>query len=487
MPSSSAPSTSLVVIEKLFRWPSRSVNQSSTSSMPPSWICLRTLFRAAGSDVARFALSTCSAMGCSSLEKCEKPRSPSSSRRPRLRRLNRHTESNGWLPRGPAVPSSHGRRAVPLPPGRSRRPPAADRDRRVGRAARRRRLVLAPPDRPSLRRRLGGAGQPVDPRVEAARLVPRGDAADVHAARHRRHAGGRAGAPCRGRSGGAGPAPPPARRPRAARRRQGGAAAHRLRRRHLERDRHGHSPAAPARADERDRTDAGARRAGRLVELPAGVEAAAEARRGGRLPADPAHPRRGVRDGRRRGHPARARVRGRVPERRGHLLAVPRVRDLGVRHEHGLDDRDRRRGRLLAVHRQPLPARAARGRDRAGGSRTRARELRDRRRLQRRDRRRLARRPLRHPGGTGSARSRSAPSSSSPSPCSPRRRSCRRSWRSPGPARRAVPAAPAVGHGRGRERRLLAALGRRRDAAPGRLARRRRGARCSSSPRRCSG
>jgi hypothetical protein len=59
MPSSSAPSTSLVVIEKLFRCPSRSVNQSRTSSMPRSLISLRTLLRASGSDVARFLLSTC--------------------------------------------------------------------------------------------------------------------------------------------------------------------------------------------------------------------------------------------------------------------------------------------------------------------------------------------------------------------------------------------------------------------------------------------
>src|SRR3954470_18277968 len=59
MPSSSAPSTSPVVIEKLFRCPSRSVNQRSTSSIPSSFICFSTDFRAPGSDVARFLLSTC--------------------------------------------------------------------------------------------------------------------------------------------------------------------------------------------------------------------------------------------------------------------------------------------------------------------------------------------------------------------------------------------------------------------------------------------
>src|SRR3954465_980610 len=57
MPSSSAPSSSLVVIEKLFRCPSRSVNQSRTSSIPFSSTCLRTSFRAFGSDVARSLLS----------------------------------------------------------------------------------------------------------------------------------------------------------------------------------------------------------------------------------------------------------------------------------------------------------------------------------------------------------------------------------------------------------------------------------------------
>src|SRR5205085_3787025 len=59
MPSSSAPSTSPTVIEKLFKCPSRSVNQRSMSSTPVFLICSRTCFRASGSDVARFLLSTC--------------------------------------------------------------------------------------------------------------------------------------------------------------------------------------------------------------------------------------------------------------------------------------------------------------------------------------------------------------------------------------------------------------------------------------------
>ena len=57
---------------------------------------------------------------------------------------------------------------------------------------------------------------------------------------------------------------------------------------------------------------------------------------------------------------ARARLRRGLPLRRGRLLALALGRALGLRHEHGLDDRDRRRGRLLPLHRQPLPRGAAR-------------------------------------------------------------------------------------------------------------------------------
>src|SRR4051794_27545201 len=59
IPSSSAPSISLGVTAKLFRWPSMSVNQSSTNSTPSSSIRFSTSLRAPGSLVARFAVSTC--------------------------------------------------------------------------------------------------------------------------------------------------------------------------------------------------------------------------------------------------------------------------------------------------------------------------------------------------------------------------------------------------------------------------------------------
>ena len=58
IPSSSAPSTSLRVIEKLLRCPSRSVNHRSTSSMLRDSISASTSLRVPGSDVARFLLST---------------------------------------------------------------------------------------------------------------------------------------------------------------------------------------------------------------------------------------------------------------------------------------------------------------------------------------------------------------------------------------------------------------------------------------------
>src|SRR5215212_4775154 len=57
IPSSSAPSISLGVIAKLFRCPSRSVNQKRTYSTPSSRICARTRRRASGSDVALCLLS----------------------------------------------------------------------------------------------------------------------------------------------------------------------------------------------------------------------------------------------------------------------------------------------------------------------------------------------------------------------------------------------------------------------------------------------
>src|SRR4029079_6154139 len=58
IPSSSAPSSSLIVMAKLLRCPSRSVNQRSTSWMPRDSISASTSLRVSGSLVARFLLST---------------------------------------------------------------------------------------------------------------------------------------------------------------------------------------------------------------------------------------------------------------------------------------------------------------------------------------------------------------------------------------------------------------------------------------------
>ena len=160
MPSSSAPSTSPIVIEKLFRCPSRSVNQSSMSSMPVSLIAASTRLRAAGSDVARFLLSTC-AMASSSLD-----------------RRGVYCSAEGYA-RG----CGRGASSRALADAVSRRRRAVVAVWLV--APRGRRLVRAPPGRPPVGRRLGGAGEPVAARLGAPRPVPRRHAADVHGARHR--------------------------------------------------------------------------------------------------------------------------------------------------------------------------------------------------------------------------------------------------------------------------------------------------------------
>ncbi len=59
IPSSSAASISAGVTAKLFRCPSRSVNQRSRNSTPSSLIRFRTFLRSSTSDVALVLLSTC--------------------------------------------------------------------------------------------------------------------------------------------------------------------------------------------------------------------------------------------------------------------------------------------------------------------------------------------------------------------------------------------------------------------------------------------
>ena len=333
MPSSSAPSTSLVVIEKLFRCPSRSVNQSSTSSMPRSLISFSTSLRAPGSDVALFSLSTCAMPRSSSLD------------------------DEGVYAVAASYPRRHGR-ALARAARRRRLAAPPRRLRGLDRAPRRRRLVLAPPERPPLGRRLGGAGQPVDPRRrrDPARL-PEPEAAGVHAssspaARPRRRRGTRAGGPSRGDRGSRRRARPAsssstAAAPRSSRSaiaaRSSNAIDEATRLRH-----------ALVRTTPAVQT--------RVIGEPAiwsnfqDVSKKQLARgRGDRLPAHPADPARRLRDARRGGRAARPRLRGGLPQRRRHLCALALVRDLGLRHEHGVDDRHRRRGRLLALHRQPLP------------------------------------------------------------------------------------------------------------------------------------
>jgi hypothetical protein len=78
MPSSSAPSSSSGVIAKLFRCPSRSLNQRSIDSMPSVLHFATTCCRASSLDVARFFDSTCCAMRLLP-KKMEKPRAPAPS------------------------------------------------------------------------------------------------------------------------------------------------------------------------------------------------------------------------------------------------------------------------------------------------------------------------------------------------------------------------------------------------------------------------
>ena len=90
----------------------------------------------------------------------------------------------------------------------------------------------------------------------------------------------------------------------------------------------------------------------------------------GRLPGRAADPAVRVRLAGRRGAAARARVRLRARHRRADLRALAGDGDVGLRDQHGVDDRHRRGGRLLAVHRRPLP-RGDRGRPRARATRAR--------------------------------------------------------------------------------------------------------------------
>ena len=121
---------------------------------------------------------------------------------------------------------------------------------------------------------------------------------------------------------------------------------------------------------------------------------------GRRLPDRRDHPARRLRLARRRGAATGARLRQRDGHRGADLLHLAAGRDLGLRHQHGLDDRHRGGDRLLALHPRPLP-RGAGARPRHGaGARRGALHLGPGGRLLRPRRDRLAGRPLdgRQPG-----------------------------------------------------------------------------------------
>ena len=103
------------------------------------------------------------------------------------------------------------------------------------------------------------------------------------------------------------------------------------------------------------------RRPGRPVGGHAGaVQAGPRAGRVRRPAARADHPAGRLRLAGRRRAAAGARRRRRDRHRRDRLPARAGDGDVDLRHEHGLDARHRRRGRLLAVHPRPLPRGAAR-------------------------------------------------------------------------------------------------------------------------------
>ena len=258
----------------------------------------------------------------------------------------------------------------------------------LGRDRRPRAAVRLAPDRSPDRRRLRRPRQPVEGGQRLARRATSARSADgiavllqaepgatPAAARRRRRRGSprrrrarRGDAPARGRAPRRGAAAAHRHRDAAAAQRPvlrpadrlGDDPAHRPRPRHRRRPGH-HLPRRPA-------DDLG-RHAGALEGRP-------RQSRGGWLPDRRADPARRLRLARRSGAAAGARLRQRDRHRRADLLHLAEHGDLGLRHQHGLDDRDRGRDRLLALHPRPLP-RGAAGRPQRGG-RARARRWRPR-------------------------------------------------------------------------------------------------------------
>ena len=116
------------------------------------------------------------------------------------------------------------------------------------------------------------------------------------------------------------------------------------------------APSSPRPGRRAARRRAPPRRPGGAVGRHAGPQQAGpRIGREGRLPDRAHHPARRLRLARRGLAAARARVRERDAHGRGDLGTVSGHRDVGLRHERRLDDRDRRGGRLLAVRPRPLP------------------------------------------------------------------------------------------------------------------------------------
>ncbi len=198
------------------------------------------------------------------------------------------------------------------------------------------------------------------------------------------------------------------------------------------------------------------RGAGRAVGGHAGAEQGGPRQGGVRgLPDRAAHPARRLRLAGRRGAAARARLRRGDGHRGADLPALAGDGDVGLRDQHGLDDRHRRGRRLLAVHRRPLPRGAGRRPPPRRGPRRRDGDLRPRRALLRRHRDRVPGRavdgrqhgdPLDGAGGDARGRGRDARLGHAPAAAA-------------GPARGGSLAVPAPAPARRRRARASGAAG----------------------------
>ena len=243
-------------------------------------------------------------------------------------------------------------------------------------------------DREPDRRRLRRAGQRVGrgrgrarERLPGDRPRPHRRRPEARAGRHRPPDRRRADAAHRrrGRHGqrraGAGGCPPREGRPRRRRARgracPGGGGDRRARRHRL---RHARSLGDTRRAGRR-RQHLLRRPAGRVGRPSGADQGGPREGRADRLPDRRPDPPDRLRVARRSVASAGSRRLRRAGHRRADLRDLATDGDVGLRHQHGVDDRDRRRRRLLPVHPRPLPGSSSPRRPGRGGARRGALDL----------------------------------------------------------------------------------------------------------------